>query len=77
MKRVQALVLLAAFLVLLIAALAPALSGSQVGSQACAPPAFIESEAGYVICCCRTFTGMCCAEVTFCSGFVPGCFCTG
>ena len=32
---------------------------------------------GSVLCCCQTFNGMCCAYVTFCGGFVPGCFCTG
>ena len=77
MKAMHVLVLVLAFLVLFTAALAPAIPGAQEQVRTCAPPAFIESEAGYVICCCRTFTGMCCAEVTFCSGFVPGCFCTG
>lgn len=77
MKAMHLLVLVVAFLVLFTATLAPALSVAQDQSRGCAPPAFIESEAGYVICCCRTFTGMCCAEVAFCSGFVPGCFCTG
>lgn len=29
-----------------------------------------------VQCCCRTFNGgQCCAMVSFCGGFVPGCIC--
>ena len=30
-----------------------------------------------VLCCCRTFNGTCCNYVYFCSGWVPGCNCTG
>ena len=31
----------------------------------------------FVLCCCRTYNGSCCAEVSFCTGFVPGCMCSG
>jgi len=29
-----------------------------------------------VLCCCHTRNGLCCAEVAFCGGYVPGCFCS-
>ena len=30
-----------------------------------------------VLCCCRTSGGgQCCANVSYCGGFVPGCFCS-
>jgi hypothetical protein len=77
MRALHILVLVLAFLMLFTAALGPAISGSQEPNRACAAPTLLESDASYVICCCRTFTGLCCAEVAFCSGFVPGCFCTG
>ncbi len=29
-----------------------------------------------VLCCCPTIGGgMCCASLSFCSGFIPGCIC--
>lgn len=34
------------------------------------------SEPPSVLCCCNTRNGQCCAEVTFCGGFIPGCFCS-
>jgi hypothetical protein len=30
-----------------------------------------------VLCCCRTYQGQCCNYVSFCSGFIPGCVCSG
>lgn len=30
-----------------------------------------------VLCCCRTIQGQCCNYVAYCSGYIPGCFCTG
>lgn len=40
--------------------------------------AFSENTgAGNVLCCCRTMNGQCCNYVSFCGGFVPGCFCSG
>lgn len=41
---------------------------------ACAPHA----DAAYqeaVLCCCNTSNGLCCADVAFCGGYIPGCFC--
>jgi hypothetical protein len=32
-------------------------------------------EVGYVLCCCSTSTGQCCAYTSYCTGFVPGCLC--
>lgn len=77
MKSIHLLVLVAAILVLCLAALAPALSAAQNSLPACAPPVFLDSDAGYVLCCCNTFSGTCCAYVSFCAGYIPGCLCTG
>jgi hypothetical protein len=33
--------------------------------------------ANQVLCCCQAQRGQCCAYVSFCSSFIPGCFCTG
>jgi len=36
-----------------------------------------KSQKTAVLCCCRTQGGgQCCANVSFCGGFVPGCFCS-
>lgn len=30
---------------------------------------------GEVTCCCNTYNGICCKEMSFCSGYIPGCIC--
>ena len=47
------------------------------GINNCANAAeYTESSFGAVECCCRTANGgTCCGIVTFCGGFIPGCFC--
>jgi len=47
------------------------------GSVRPATPEDLASDEINVMCCCNTTNGMCCEETSFCSGFIPGCFCTG
>lgn len=30
-----------------------------------------------VLCCCNTSNGQCCKYVSMCSGYIPGCWCSG
>jgi hypothetical protein len=47
----------------------------QPGKQQCAAPTANQKTA--VLCCCRTQGGgQCCANVSYCSSYVPGCFCS-
>jgi hypothetical protein len=47
------------------------------GVRRSATPYEVASDELNVFCCCNTYNGTCCNEVGFCSGFVPGCVCSG
>lgn len=47
-----------------------------LGGDQCLSPDTKVSQ-GTVLCCCNTYNGQCCKNVTYCSGFVPGCACSG
>lgn len=37
----------------------------------------LDQQAGLVLCCCPTWNGgQCCASVSYCGSFIPGCFCS-
>ena len=55
---------------------APFLAGTLVTATDCAKADFITAPEVFVTCCCQTLSGgACCADVAFCSGFIPGCMC--
>jgi len=42
----------------------------------CVPEDAAKVSNGKVLCCCQTVNGQCCNYVSFCSGYIPGCFCS-
>ena len=57
--------------VLSVAAFAAVWFGVGQPESPCAQP----PPGGGVTCCCHTGNGLCCADVAFCGGYIPGCFC--
>jgi len=52
------------------------LCARQPSAKQCTAPA-AKNQKTAVLCCCRTQGGgQCCANVSFCGGYVPGCMCS-